>query len=655
MLISFALATLLFLFCIPLGLLRLRWAARGTLAAGTTASLVGSGLSLPFSEHAAVLWSVGAGAVHWSLQPAGAWLLFWGGIAALAAILSPSRAQRPGLWFVGAAVAMLGSLGVAGLQNGIAFLIAWEFLSFGGALLLLADGKESAERAGHANLYMLALLEVGAVALLLCLLLLGAQNPQFSVWAAHWASYKGTAFGIAVLFLIGFGAKLGILPFYEWYPGAYGSGSGASGAILSGIVLNVAYFALGRAMLDWLPVTAATSTGILLVAVGTVSAILAILYAFQQDDWRRLLAFSSAENAGLAVVALGAASLFRADGLAALSTLAWTVGLIHLGGHSLAKGSMMLAADRAADAQGGEYQIAQSRILALAPWTLGLGALLGAMSLAAMPPTAGFAGEWYLFQTVFQDFHLQSSAARLTLALGGAGLALTAAIALATMVKVFGVGLLGRPRLPAAQRPHGTWPILVLGLLILAYAAALPWSLGLLQFDNWPADAAAVAAMTQGAILVPLRFHFAFISPPLLLLIGLLFALLPLGLLAWSHLRHGRRRVPVWAHGLQQVPTENAVTSLAFANALRVFYSFVYRPQNQIQREHLGREYFVRQVHFNYSDAPFFGPWLFRPLVRLLQWLSDWFGLALQNGSLNAYLAYIGILLIVIFASVFYI
>lgn len=648
---SFCVAASLFVLTIALGVLRQGGLARLTLILGTLATLIGSAANLPGGSTTGAMWSLGDIAVIWQLQPAAAWLLFWGGLAALAAVLSPSRAQKPAIWMAGAAVTLLGSLGVAGLQEGVSFLIAWEFLSFGGAVMLLADGLQETQRGGQASLYMLALLEIGAVALLLCLVLLGAQDTDFTGWAASWATYGGAAFGVAVLFIIGFGAKLGILPFYEWYPGAYGSGSGASGALLSGVVLNVAYFALGRAMLDWLPVSAATGVGILLVSLGTVSAILAILYAFQQEDWRRLLAFSTAENAGLAVVALGAASLFRADGLAMLMTLAWTVGLIHLGGHGLAKGAMMLSADRVAAVRG-HYQIAQSRVLAIAPWTLGIGALFGAMSLAAMPPMAGFASEWYLFQTVFQDFHLTSSAAQVTLALGGAGLALTAAIALATMVKVFGIGLLGREENPG--KVTGRWPVLGLGLLVLAYPVALPWTLAALAQDNWPATPAAIAAMVRGPILVPLTPHFAFISPPLLLLTGLLLALIPLGLLGWSHRRHGRRRVPVWGHGLRRIPAENAITALAFSNALREFYSFVYRPRTQTRARHTEREYFVRDLQFEYSQAPVFGPWLFRPAVRLLQQLSDRIGLVLQNGSLNAYLAYIGILLIVVFASVFY-
>ena len=72
-----------------------------------------------------------------------------------------------------------------------------------------------------------------------------------------------------------------------------------------------------------------------------------------------------------------------------------------------------------------------------------------------MPPQAGFVSEWYLFQTFFQGFHLSSLASRLVAALAGAGLALTVAIAFATFVKAFGIGLLGRARDVSKGAP---WP-----------------------------------------------------------------------------------------------------------------------------------------------------------------------------------------------------
>src|SRR6202044_595846 len=143
----------------------------------------------------------------------------------------------------------------------------------------------------------------------------------------------------------------------------------------------------------------------------------------------------------IAVVALGAALIFRTYHLNDLAGLAWIVALLHLAGHALAKGTLFLTADAMKKATG-RYRIAYSG--AGSHSLLGIGVLLGAMSLAAMPPTAGFVSEWFVFQTVFQGFHLPNIAGRLVLALAGAGLALTAAVAFATFVKVMGIGVLGR-------------------------------------------------------------------------------------------------------------------------------------------------------------------------------------------------------------------
>src|SRR3990167_6993479 len=108
---------------------------------------------------------------------------------------------------------------------------------------------------------MLALLEVGAVAILLSLMTFSVAAgttsfTEFSTAMQHLPSV--IQFFVGVLLLLGFGAKLGILPFYEWFPGAYGSGSGASGALFSGMILNAGFFALMRAYLEWLPANGAS-------------------------------------------------------------------------------------------------------------------------------------------------------------------------------------------------------------------------------------------------------------------------------------------------------------------------------------------------------------------------------------------------------------
>lgn len=630
-------------------------AGRLAVALGCLVGIVAAVTSLPHATSPVTLpfLRIANDTTHFHLAPDALWLMGFGlAPAALAAWLgSPTtRDQSPGQrsWLFGLSVSLLGALGVFGVQDGAQFLIAWELMSLGGAVLILAE--RLAPRPGERALFMLGLLEVGAVALLAAILALGVAGgnlgfAEFTAASAHLPGVVGAIVGL--LLVIGFGAKLGLLPFYEWFPGAYGTGSGATGAIMSGIILNAAYFGLARGMLAWVSPAFDQGFGILLCAVGVISAILTTLYAFQQDEWRALLSFSSAENASIAVIALGASLLFRAGHEPLLAGLAFTVSLLHLAGHALAKGCLFLTADGIFSASG-SYAIVQRGILRSNRLMFGAGALFAAMSLAAMPPQAGFVSEWFMFQTVFQSFHLPTLAGRLTLVLSGAGLALIAAIAFATFVKLFGIGLQGRSRgVPVTIAARYNAAVAILGLAVLALAVGMPvWLRALDQVDIARFGADAAAKMTAGWILVPLTDTFAFISPSKLIIVMPLLALFPIGLILASR-RLPARRVPVWYGGSPQNTERAATTALAFSNSLRTFYSFVYRPSTETSRDTRVSSYFVSRLRFDHTVAPIFGPYLFAPVTRFVMGMARRVR-GLQSGHLNLYLAIIGMLLIVI-------
>ncbi len=589
----------------------------------------------------------GVSATHFALDGAGLWLGLFGAIPATLALALGSPAARLRAWYVGAIAAILGALGVMGVHGGVAFLIAWELMSLGGALMLLSERLGISDDGGHATLLMLGLLEVGAVALLagwLTFALLGGGMAMDGFAAGLVGLPGASVIGLGLLMLVGFGAKLGLLPFYEWFAGAYASGSGASASLMSGIVLNAAWFALARALLVWLPPD--EMLGIITVAVAAFSAILAVLYALQADDWRQLLGLSSAENAAIATLLLGAALIFRSAGLGDLSMLAWIVGLLHLAGHSLSKGAMLLGADGAYRARG-TYRLQQSGLLRASVWTYGVGIVFAGMSLAGMPPQAGFVSEWFAFQTLFQNFQVPDLAGRLTLALGGVGLALTAALAYATFVKIIGLGTQGAPDARTGPVPRGhALAVGLLGILVLALAVGMPWWLYALDpvAQHWFAQSS--MQLRSGLLLVPLNAHFAFISPTLLVIVMPLLALLPIALALWSRRRHGVRRAPVWFGGNPPSPRA-ATTALTFSHAVQVFYSFIYRPRLDMEHEHVEREYFVRRLGFEQRIAPLFESRLFRPLTRMVWWLSDRI-VVLQSGDMNLYLALIGVLLIIV-------
>jgi len=147
--------------------------ARLLLAAGALAGVMIAVITLPNGMLPVQLpMNVGGSPITFELSPSALWLMGFGLAAALPAcwLGTPGEGKRG--WIAGAALSLLGALGVFGLQDGIAFLIAWEIMSLGGAVMIL--GGRSARGGGRPVLFMLGLLEVGSVGLLFAFLIMGA-------------------------------------------------------------------------------------------------------------------------------------------------------------------------------------------------------------------------------------------------------------------------------------------------------------------------------------------------------------------------------------------------------------------------------------------------------------------------------------------------
>ena len=146
-----------------------QWTAvsRVLLVAGALSGIVAAVFELPDPTQTIVLpFRLVGEAVTFRLEPEALWLLGFGLTPALfaCALMSPSKLGTGG-WLFGVALSLVGALGVFGLQNGAALLVAWETMSLGGAVMILSERIETFR--GRTVLFMLALLEVGSVALLL--------------------------------------------------------------------------------------------------------------------------------------------------------------------------------------------------------------------------------------------------------------------------------------------------------------------------------------------------------------------------------------------------------------------------------------------------------------------------------------------------------
>ena len=185
--------------------------------------------------------------------------------------------------------------------------------------------------------------------------------------------------------------------------------------------------------------------GVHILLVGAVSALLGVMYALMQHDLKSLLGFHSVENIGIILLGIGAGMVFHTYGLNEVAALGLLAGLYHTINHAAFKALLFMGAGSLLFATHTRNIEEYGGLLRRMPWT-GFFFLIGALSIAALPPTNGFVSEWLVFQSLFLSFQLPSLFLKLMLPIAAAMLALTGALALVCFAKAFGISFLAQPR-----------------------------------------------------------------------------------------------------------------------------------------------------------------------------------------------------------------
>jgi hydrogenase-4 component B len=267
---------------------------------------------------------------------------------------------------------------------------------------------------------------------------------------------------ILVLALLGFGFKAGLVPLHFWLPGAHANAPSHVSALLSGAMLKVGVYGIIRILL-YLPHPQAWWGG-LLIGLGLVSAFIAINLAIVQSDMKRSLAYSSIENVGIIIVAIGLSVVGRAINAPALVALGLAAAIAHVWSHSLFKGLLFLGAGSVLHATGTRRIDSLGGLLRRMPAT-GNVFVIGAAAASVLPGTNAFASEALLY------FGLVSAAPRGSMAtLAAAVVALVGALAVACFVRLSGAIFLGSARTDAAAQAHEAPLLMRAPLVILAIA-----------------------------------------------------------------------------------------------------------------------------------------------------------------------------------------
>ena len=193
-----------------------------------------------------------------------------------------------------------------------------------------------------------------------------------------------------VFLLIGYGTKIGIVPLHAWLPDAHAEGPTPVSAVLSGLLLNVALYALLRFKMILAANPLAIAPGPLMVGLGLLSVLFAAFMLYRRPDIKRLFAYSSVEHMGVMVFAFGVGG-----------AVANFAGLLQMALHSLTKAAIFFAVGQACQIKGSQ-RLEDIGGLTVSDPLLGWGLVAGVAAIAGLPPFGLFMSEFMLLSTTFQ-------------------------------------------------------------------------------------------------------------------------------------------------------------------------------------------------------------------------------------------------------------
>jgi formate hydrogenlyase subunit 3/multisubunit Na+/H+ antiporter MnhD subunit len=565
--------------------------------------------------------------------------------------------QRHPLWLLGLCTGLF----IAGMEmvlladDAFFFVIAWELMSVS-SYFLVAFQHEHASNRRAAFLYLL-MAEVGAIAIILGFGVLAATSHSFTFDAfrdTHLSSGWGTiAFLLAFL---GFGMKAGLVPLHAWLPEAHPVAPSHISSLMSGIMLKVALYGLIRFGFDLLG-DIQWQWGLAVLLLGTASAVFGVLYALQQNNIKRLLAYSSIENVGIIAMGLGLSMIFLGTGHGELGVIGLLAALYHTLNHSIFKNLLFLTAGSVLH-QTHEHDLEHlGGLIKRMPKTAAL-MLVGCVAISALPPLNGFVSEWLTFQAALQASSLESGVLVSVIPVTAAVLAFTGGLAAATFAKLFGVGFLGLPRSKHAAHAHEVahpgmlaGPALLAGLCLLLGVLPTPVIRMLEPISQLLLQQTLPSASATGWLwLTPGTQSVASYSA-ILVTLGLFLA----GWLTFRFTRHYspaevHRNAP-WDCGFGGLTPRMQYTGTAFSQPIRRIFAPVFElreNQSSGSAETLVNHH---PIHYHLEIVDRSWRVLYQPIAQGIENVSRQVAL-IQSGNVRIYIVYSFVTLLVVLGVV---
>ncbi len=544
---------------------------------------------------------------------------------------------------------------VVGSNNGFFFLLFWELMSLTSFFLVIYDhDKEENVKSGMTYLVMT---HFGTALIFVSFLLGYLQTGSFGFDSFRTSSSSFPYLIKDLIFVsafIGFGTKAGIVPLHTWLPKAHPSAPSNISALMSAVMVKMGIYGIIRTVFDFAGFGASPDYawwGALMVIAGSASALIGILYAVVERDIKRALAFSSIENIGIILIGLGLSVIFASYNLHALSILALVASMYHTINHAFFKGLLFMGAGSVVHATHTKDMEKLGGLIKQMPWTSML-FLIGAVSIAGLPPFNGFVSEWLGLQAILSSSQIPSTILQISIAFASLPFALTIGLAAATFVRLFSMIFLSKTR-GASLHIREVSRNMIAGMAILASVcilfgivpflgiSLLSTAFHLPSLPSSPYDAITLKNNNMTS--------FANLSIPVVVI---MLSAVALGIFGFIRVVGGKTTKTIygtWDCGFGKLNERMEYTATSISQPIRVVFKSLFKPHNATHKEFSihTNAYLVKTIKFNSTTKNIFEENLYTPIISSTLFLLDKVR-KIQTGKINSYLLYIMITMILL-------
>ncbi len=546
--------------------------------------------------------------------------------------------------FVAFHVAMLS---VCMLQNGLAFLIAWEIMSISAFLLLIFEhNKLEILKAG---MNYLVQTHIGVVFLSIGFIWVYFSEGSFDfISIATFFSHHSPKL-LFLLFFIGFGIKAGFIPLHTWLPHAHPAAPSHISGVMSGVIVKMGIYGILRIVFYLNTDLVLIGESILILSV--LTALYGILNAAVVRDFKRMLAFCTIENIGIIGMGIGIGMIGKGINNPFLMLIGFAGALLHTLNHSLYKSLLFFTA-------GNIYQQTHTRnmehlggLIKKMPGTAFF-FLCGALAIGGLPPFNGFISEFLIYSGLIEGIKADNVQFSSMMMLCMAGLAIVGGISMLTFTKAFGTIFLGSPRTTLHHHPKEVSLVMQIPLFLILLAILVIGIFPNLVFT----PALAVASNLSGTSAIFSK-NILSISPVMVMigrvsLLMIVLAALIFFIRTKISASKSSEYLPTWGNAYVAPNVRMQYTAKSFSKSFAKLFSFILSEKKRYPE--IGSNKIFpqpRTFHSNYLEF-FENNFIARVNKRIFAFMN--YFMFINNGKIQMYILYGFFFIVILIVASFF-